>query len=156
MWAFSLLQRSHPMPLAISKPSKTDEGGRNGHNQQGHEEGLGLWDEEAWSSTCNGLLPMRYIFSLKLSSTGPRERGATGEKEVVKVEKKIMKVHCCLETSRVSVTRFGEISTLWQYLNFFTIFESLFSVWHSYEPTWANFQWHWANYHWCKLPNIEK
>ena len=30
------------MPLAISKPSKTDEGGRNGHNQQGHEEGLGL------------------------------------------------------------------------------------------------------------------
>ena len=129
MWAFSLLQRSHPMPLAFSKPSKTDEGGQNGHNQQGHEEGLGLWDEEAWSSTCNGLLPMHY---------------------------KIMKVHCCWETRRVSVTRFGEISTLWQYLNFLTIFESLFSVWHSYEPTWANFQWHWANYHWCKLPNIEK
>ena len=42
MRGFYLLQRSHTMPQAFSKPSKTDEGGQNGHNQQGHEEGLGL------------------------------------------------------------------------------------------------------------------
>ena len=56
-----------------------------------------------------------------------------------------------------SVTRFGEISPLWQkFTSLWTIFDGLFLNWQNAEPTLANWKRFWANFHYCKWPNIEK
>ena len=50
-----------------------------------------------------------------------------------------------------SVTRFGEISPLWQKFS-----ESLFSICQNFEHTMATFECSWINSYRCKLPNIDK
>ena len=48
-----------------------------------------------------------------------------------------------------SVTRFGEMSPLWQNLQRFWQFcMSLFSLWHNFKHTMTNFRCRWANCHW--------
>ena len=47
-----------------------------------------------------------------------------------------------------SVTRFGEISPLWQILlSLWQFFESLFCIWHTSKPILTNFVCHWADFH---------
>ena len=54
-----------------------------------------------------------------------------------------------------SVTRFHEISPLWQNFKVFgNIFEGAFSIWKNFEPTSANFPSHWANLYCWQWPNI--
>ena len=56
-----------------------------------------------------------------------------------------------------SVTRFGEISPLWQYFKRRSHFcKGLSSVWQNFEPTSAMILCYWVNFHCCKWPNIEK
>ena len=56
----------------------------------------------------------------------------------------------------VSVTRFGEISPLWQKLKCLWQFnEGLFSIWQKLLPTLANFVYNWAIFHGCKWTNNE-
>ena len=54
---------------------------------------------------------------------------------------------------KTSVTRFGEISPLWNILKVFRqFFLKTFSIWQNFEPTLANSFANWSN----KRPNIEK
>ena len=56
-----------------------------------------------------------------------------------------------------SVTRFGEISPLWQnILRLRQNLSGLFSIWQNFEPILAKVLFYWANYHYCKWPNNEK
>ena len=56
-----------------------------------------------------------------------------------------------------SVTRFGEISTLWQHFtSLWQIFDSLFLIWQNVEPILTNLVHYWANFHHCFWPIIEK
>ena len=56
-----------------------------------------------------------------------------------------------------SVTRFGEISPLWQHLmTLCQMVEGLISVWQNFEPTVAKMLYFWAVFQCCKWPNIEK
>ena len=56
-----------------------------------------------------------------------------------------------------SVTKFGEISPLWQYFpSLCQYFEGIFSIWQNYETTSLNFVCHWANFNCCKWTNIAK
>ena len=55
-----------------------------------------------------------------------------------------------------SVTRFGEISTLWSYvIKHWPFWNGSFTVWQNFELTLAIFIWFWANVQCCKWPNIE-
>ena len=55
------------------------------------------------------------------------------------------------------MTRFGEISPLWQkFTSLWQIFDSFFLIWQNAEPTLAILWHYWANFHCCKWPNIEK
>ena len=55
-----------------------------------------------------------------------------------------------------SVTRFGEISPLWQYFNSRCKFSySLFSRHVAEFETYLGNFYYWANFRWCKYPNIE-
>ena len=57
----------------------------------------------------------------------------------------------------VSVTRFGEISPLWQhFINVCQIVEGLIGVWQMFEPTLAKLQCLWATFNCNTWPNIEK
>ena len=49
-----------------------------------------------------------------------------------------------------SVTRFGEISALWQICN------GLFLIWKNVELTLANLLHYWANFHRCKWSSVKK
>ena len=56
-----------------------------------------------------------------------------------------------------SVTRFGEISPIWQNeLRLWQNFDGLISNWQIFESTLAKFLCNWANFHGCKWPNIKK
>ena len=55
-----------------------------------------------------------------------------------------------------SVTKFGEISQLFQKPRSFYKGGGLFSVWQNFEPTLANLLCYWANFHYCKRPNTEE
>ena len=56
-----------------------------------------------------------------------------------------------------SVTRFGEISPLWQnILRLRQNLSGLFSIWQNFEPILAKVLFYWSNYHYCKWPNNEK
>ena len=62
-------------------------------------------------------------------------------------------IHTIVATS---VTRFGEISPLWQkFKSFWPFLESLFRIWQKFLPTLDKFICYWANFHCCKQPNIE-
>ena len=55
----------------------------------------------------------------------------------------------CLATT-TNVTRFGEISPLWQNLqSLWQFFEALFTIWQNFEPTLAYFVYFWSNFHLC-------
>ena len=55
-----------------------------------------------------------------------------------------------------SLTRFCEISPLWQNLQSLGLFlDDWFTLWQIFEPTLANFAYYCANFHWCKLPNVK-
>ena len=55
------------------------------------------------------------------------------------------------------MTRFGEISPLWQNLkSLWQFFEGKFSIWQHLWPILANFVCSWANFNWWKWSNIEK
>ena len=50
--------------------------------------------------------------------------------------------------SRISVTRFGEISPFWQNLQSLgQFFEGLFTIWENLGPTLANFVCHFGSFH---------
>ena len=56
----------------------------------------------------------------------------------------------------VSVTRFCEISPLWQkFTSRWQIFDGLFLIWQNAQPTLANLWHNWDNFHCCKWPKIE-
>ena len=56
-----------------------------------------------------------------------------------------------------SVTRFGEISPLWQEkLSLWQYLEGLLSLWQNFEPTLVNVYASGAIFYCCKKPNIEK
>ena len=58
---------------------------------------------------------------------------------------------------RLSVTRFCEISRLWQnIISLWQCFDGLFSIWQNCEPTLVNILCFWANIHRCKGPKIER
>ena len=53
-------------------------------------------------------------------------------------------------SSTNSVTRFGEISPLWQnFKSLWLLFEGLICIGQNFEPNWANF-------HFCYWPNTEE
>ena len=55
-----------------------------------------------------------------------------------------------------SVTRFGEISPLWQTLKcLWQFYEGSFSTWQKLLPTSTNFVYNWAMFHGCKWTNNE-
>ena len=55
-----------------------------------------------------------------------------------------------------SVSRFDEISPLWQkFKSFWPFLESLFRIWQNFVPTLDKFICYWVNFHCCKQPNIE-
>ena len=63
----------------------------------------------------------------------------------------------CRENNKISVTRFGEISPIWQ--NFKTIWqlvEGSISVWQTFEAIWENSMCFRANLRCFKWPNIEQ
>ena len=56
-----------------------------------------------------------------------------------------------------SVTRYAEISPLWQNLkSFLQFFESLFCIWHTFNPIWTNLVCYCADFHLCKWAKNEK
>ena len=58
---------------------------------------------------------------------------------------------------QISVTRFGEISALWQILTgLWKTVDSLFLIRQNVDLILANLLHYWANFHCCKWPNIEK
>ena len=65
---------------------------------------------------------------------------------------------------RTSVTRFGDISPLWQNIlllsqNILLLWlnlEGLFSIWQNFELSWAKVLCYWANFYCCKWPNIKQ
>ena len=57
----------------------------------------------------------------------------------------------------ISVTRFGEISPLWQkFTSLWQFLDSLFLIWQNAEPTLVNFGHYWSYFHCCKRPIMEK
>ena len=55
------------------------------------------------------------------------------------------------------MTRFGEISPLWQnFKNIWQFYEGLIGIWQTFEPTMENSVCFWANLCWCKWQNIEQ
>ena len=62
-----------------------------------------------------------------------------------------------LPYNMINVTRFGEISLLWQkFTGLLQFFEGFFLIWQNDEPTLANLWHYWANFHCCKWPKFEK
>ena len=56
-----------------------------------------------------------------------------------------------------SVTRFGEISPLWQnFMNLCQMVEGIFSVWQIFEPTLAKLKCFWAAFQCCPWPKIDE